>query len=294
MEVGVPISAWPLACPVCERELVSSGAVLRCAQGHSFDVAREGYVNLLTAKHRVAGLEGDVSPMLCARRRFLEAGHFEPLRQALVQLAGRALAEAGAAEKPAAVLEVGCGEGYYIGSLARELRGDIEGVRVFLGTDLSKSAAKLAARRYPGARFFIADVHRRLYVRDASIRVLLDVFAPRNPAEFARVVELGGALIVAIPAPDHLASLRERFGLLGLEEEKERRVAERFAGDFSLAERQELRFELRLSADEVRDVVEMGPNHWHHRLDQMVISDDELVTEASLVVMYLEREQVRV
>lgn len=281
-------SAYPLTCPVCDLDLVAEGPTLRCAHGHAFDVAREGYVNLLAAKHRVRGIEGDAVTQLQARRRLLEAGHFTPLRSAVAALAERALSESLRCEEPACVLEVGCGEGYYVGSLSQEL-GERFPKTVFLGTDLSKPAAKLAARRYPTVRFFIADVHKRIYVRDASVRVLLDIFAPRSPAEFARVLEPKGHAIIAIPAPDHLRGLRERFGLLGVEEEKERRVIERFGEAFSLAERQELRFQLTLSADELRDIVEMGPNHWHRSTAEMVVSESSIVTEASVVVMYLER-----
>jgi len=249
---------------VCEQALSRDASALVCPSGHAFDIAREGYVNLLTSRHSTRGIEGDTLAMLAARRRFLEGGWYDPLLGAVTREVAAALADQSepvvTSDARRCVAEVGCGEGHYLGGIARAL-GDPP--VAFVGADVSKGAARLASRRHPEATFIVADTNRRLYLRDGSVDVLLDIFAPRNPAEFSRVLAPGGVALVVIPSPSHLASLRRELGLLGVEEEKETRVVERFGGFFDLADRTELEFGLDLTADATRDLVEMGPNHWH-------------------------------
>jgi len=292
MDIDDAIDAWPLSCPLCEAELRSSRGTLSCASGHSFDIAREGYTNLLPSQHRISGVAGDVLDMLQARRRFLEAGHYAPLLELLADEAECHLRER-AATRPQAtgatsVVEVGCGEGYYVGNIATRL-GDAFGQDVScVGADLSKAAARLAARHYPHTTFVVADVNRRIYVHDSSASVLLDVFAPRNPAEFARVIEPGGIALIAIPAAAHLASLRDELGLLGIQEGKEDLVVARFSDEFRLAGRSELEYPLELSPDSARDLVGMGPNSWHRDGGSPVVGEP-VCTTASFVVLRLEK-----
>jgi 23S rRNA (guanine745-N1)-methyltransferase len=279
-----------LECPVCEAALRSTGLTLVCANGHSFDVAKEGYVNLLPPQHRSRGIEGDVREMLDARRRFLDAGYFDPLRDSLAEEVRTILSARTRDTGPPCVIEVGCGEGTYIGAIAEAAA---DSGAIFLGTDLSKAAVKLAAKRHPGVLFFVADVHRRIYLRNGAASVLLDVFAPRNPDEFARILEPGGSVIVVIPSEAHLAEVRATFGLLDVEPEKERRVLDRFAVGFRLADRREIGFALDLPADAVRDIIEMGPNHWHRGQETDIITsevgNENIATHASFVMLRFER-----
>lgn len=276
----------PLTCPVCKDTLGRDAQTLRCPAGHVFDVAREGYINLLPPQHKTRGIEGDPALMVRARRRFLSAGHYDPLRMLLAETVGELLSarDAGRAESaPAAVMEVGCGEGYYIGGIAEQLA--LRGA-AFLGTDLSKSAVRAAAKRHRGVLFFVADVNRRIYVRDGSVSVLLDVFAPRNPQEFARVVEPKGTTVVVIPGESHMASLIDQLDLLGIEKDKEQRVVERFESDFRLEERRELSYPMVLSASAVQDLVDMGPSRWHFRSKP---TGHTVTTEASFVLLEFAR-----
>lgn len=272
-----------LACPVCDRTLRRTDSAFECEEGHSFDVAREGYVNLLPSQHVRRGIAGDVAEMLQARRRFLDAGHYEPLLAEIAREA-EAVSDRCSDAASACILEVGCGEGYFIGGLS-ERRSASSRTR-FLGTDVSKNAVKHAARKYRNVTFFVADVHHRICVTNAGIDVLLDIFAPRNPSEFARVLAPGGSALIVIPGPTHLESLRAQLGLLHIEPDKERRVIERFADLLELRERREIRYALDLSASDVADVVEMGPNYWHERAPAAV---GPTATEASFVVLRFER-----
>lgn len=285
-----------LTCPICTEPLRLYDGTFRCPAGHSFDIAREGYVNLLPPQHRTRGMEGDLPEMLRARRRFLEAGYYAPLRDLLAKRVAALLDEGGNPEGPSAggppcIVEVGCGEGYYIGGIGAMLRERYGLTPHLFGMDLAKTAVRLAARRYPDVTFFVGDVNRRIYLESGSLRVLLDIFAPRNPAEFARVLAPGGRALVVIPAPEHLASIRADFGLLEIQEEKEQRVSERFAEGFDLVHREELRFPLQLPTRGVADLIAMGPNQWHMEPGWVMPErTTQLSTEAAFVVLVLERK----
>ena len=236
------LSHW-LRCPVCAADLHETGGCLVCPSRHAFDVARQGYVNLT---RRPVPNNADTAPMLDARARFLAAGHYEALADAVA-------AAAGPAER---IVEVGAGTGYY---LARALEAN-PGARG-LATDVSPAAAKRAARAHPRAGSIVADTWAGLPLRDGVADVVLCVFAPRNPAEFERVLSPGGTLVVAVPGADHLAELRERYDLLGVDRDKAEAVAASFPG--WRHRRTEVRAQLELSADEVADLIAMGPNAFH-------------------------------
>jgi hypothetical protein len=129
--------------------------------------------------------------------------------------------------------------------------------------DVSKEAARLAARRYQGVRFFVASTNRRMLFADRSVQVVLNVFAPRNPVEFGRIVARGGLLVVVIPQPGHLESLRSHLNLLGIEQDKRERVVEHMAGEFRLVGERAVEVEMALDGEELVDLVRMTPNYWH-------------------------------
>ncbi len=246
-----------LLCPICELPLGREGAAYRCPAGHNFDLAREGYVNLLRRPY-----PGDTKEMLRARRAFLDAGHYEPLAAALASRVVAHLAETGT-EMPR-LLDAGCGEGYYTAAICRAVRDRLPHARLdCYGVDVAKEAARLASRRVPEATFVVGNVKDRLPFADASLAVVLDVFAPRNAAEFARVLARGGLLLIAIPAPEHLAELRDTLSLLEVEPDKEIHVAAQLAADFTLADRQALELPLRLSGADLANLVAMSPSARH-------------------------------
>ena len=248
-----------LACPICGARLAPDGGALTCPTRHSYDVAREGYVNLLRTR-----TPGDTKEMLLARRRFLERGHYAPLSDAINGLVEAHLRDRGGETDGGSIADAGCGEGYYLGRLRPSLVAGAGGThRCHLGLDASKDAVRLAAKRYKDAVFVVADIKARLPLVDGSVEVLLNVFAPRNPAEFARVTVAGGLLLVVIPAPDHLAELRSSLRLLEIEEKKEQRVVEALADGFHLGGSNALEYELPLDAEDVLSLVRMTPNYWH-------------------------------
>ena len=187
------------SCPLCGGALARDARTCRCPAGHSFDIAREGYVNLLPANQRHSKAPGDDGSMAAARTRFLDGGWYAPLRDVLCALVEQ-YAPAGAA-----LLDAGCGEGWYTRALGSVIAR--KGART-AGVDLSKPAVKEAARRCPGAEFTVASVYH-LPVADAAADVLVDCFAPLAAAEYARVLRPGGTFLYVVPGPRHLWELKE-------------------------------------------------------------------------------------
>ena len=182
-------------CPVCKGALVPGERAWRCGDGHSYDVAKEGYVNLLITHQRRQREPGDSADMLRHRRRFLDAGHYAPLKEAVA-----ALVPVGAS-----VLDVGCGEGYYTRDLPNPL----------WGVDIAKAAVRLAAKRASGERvgahYAVASAYD-LPVLDGAADVVLSVFAPLHSPEFERVLRPdGGRVLTVVPGPKHLDGLKARF-----------------------------------------------------------------------------------
>jgi len=244
----------PLTCPVCHQPLNLQDGNLRCDQNHSFDLAREGYVNLLLG-HKRPKIQGDDRVMLAARRRFLDNGRYRPLSDAINKIVLDYLAGNG---EPI-VLDVGCGEGHYLG----QLRPLLPAGNCTFGLDVAKEAARLAAKRYPASRFVVSDVNGRIPFADQSIHILLNIFAPRHPAEFARIVAPGGLLLIVIPGPDHLCELRADLDLLDIEAEKRSRIVQQMVGLFTLKKVQALVIDLDLTQPNLTDLVQMTPNYWH-------------------------------
>jgi 23S rRNA (guanine745-N1)-methyltransferase len=256
-----------LICPVCGDDLHAAAGTLKCPQSHSFDIAKEGYVNLLLSGRRRAKILGDAQAMIRARRRFLEQGFYEPLSDALNQRVHHYLeTAAGAAPAPAplCVADMGCGEGYYVGRLKQALDRRLATTACrYFGMDISKQAARLAAKAYPDICFFVANTNDQILFATGSVHILLNIFAPRNPAEFARVLVPGGLLLVALPNPDHLADLPAELKLLGIEEDKQQHVLDHFAGAFTLAGQHTISHKLVLDSSQLVDLVRMTPNYWH-------------------------------
>ncbi|GLV58084.1 23S rRNA (guanine(745)-N(1))-methyltransferase [Dictyobacter sp. S3.2.2.5] len=244
-----------LVCPVCRMPLNFEQATLRCERGHAFDVAKEGYVNLLRKK-----LPGDTKEMVVARRAFFDQGYYEPVSDLLNRLLRVHLPDT--IEGPLRILDAGCGEGYYLGRLQQSLSNDY-GYMQGVGIDISKDAIRLAARRYPGSSFLVANLKEALPLVEQALTGMVNVFAPRNVAEYARVLQPGAPLLIIIPGSHHLEELRHSLHLLNIEENKQQHVIEQFAGTFDLLALHTLTYKLELEQGEIEQLVVMTPNYWH-------------------------------
>jgi 23S rRNA (guanine745-N1)-methyltransferase len=237
---------------VCGRELELAQSALRCAGGHSFDIARPGYVNLMPGGARPG--TADTAEMVAARCEFLAAGHYAALAGAVADLAAASVPPAG----PATVLDAGAGTGYYLSAVLDRLGPPATG----LAMDISTRALRRAARAHPAIGAVAWDVWQPLPVRDQAVSLIINVFAPRNGPEFRRVLRPDGALLVVTPVREHLAELAGA-GLLSVDDRKEERLAAALDGPFRLASRQELAIPLRLSRGDAATLIGMGPSARH-------------------------------
>lgn len=181
-------------CPVCSQRLRREERRYTCPQGHSFDIARQGYVNLLTVQQKHSLDPGDTRQQVMARRAFLEAGFYAPISQALNQAA----LDYGAQGE---ILDVGCGEGYYSARLASALGSPLTGL------DISKEAVRCAAGQYKAYAWLCATA-AHIPVPDGSVGTLSSLFALTLPGEFRRVLRKNGLFLQVLAAEDHLLGLK--------------------------------------------------------------------------------------
>lgn len=266
---GALAQALPLLrCPVCGGGLESAGAVVRCAEGHSFDVARQGYVNLVPGA-------GDSAAMVEARAAFLGAGHMRPL--------ARALADEASAGVDGALLDLGAGTGQYLTPVLEKLPD-----RAGIALDTSTAALKRLARAHERIAAVGADAWKPLPLGDGVAALVLSVFAPRSAPELARVLAPGGTLLAATPTTRHLYELVGALGLLSVPGDKEDRLDAQLASRFELVARRRVEHAMFLAREEAAQLVRMGPSAWH--LDERTADDrlaalpDPLTVTASVTL----------
>jgi 23S rRNA (guanine745-N1)-methyltransferase len=257
------LSDW-LRCPNCLADLHATDAlVLSCDNGHRFDANRRGYVSLVTGSRR---LIGDSPAMLDAREAFLGRGWYSFVRDALSELV--------IADNPQRVVDIGCGTGYYLRGVLKALTeesgtaAETATAHRALAMDLSAHAVARTVRavsQVPGTATagLVADVWSPLPVRDRATDVIINVFAPRNAAEFHRILAPGGLLAVVVPHQSHLQELRADGMALDVHENKKADLVTALHGRFSLESTRELSDVLSLSPTDVTALIGMGPSAHH-------------------------------
>lgn len=285
-----PATDLPLLCPVCRNSLRPGDGgtrTLECGAGHHFDAAKQGYFNFLVGKGTV--FEADTADMVAARFDFLSAGHYQPLADAVAELAAPALVSTPG--KRPAVLDAGTGTGHYLravldrvqqnrvrphnagkpGEAPEDSAPELVPVQA-IGLDISKFALRRAARMNPDAVNVVGDVWQPLPVADNVVDVVTVVFAPRNAPEFARVLRPGGRLVVVTPRPGHLEEIAGQAGLLGIEPAKDERLAMSLGQHFTpaLSASRNLDLALFLNPRDVANLALMGPAG--HHLDRAALA----------------------
>ena len=267
----------PLSCPVCGLLLVRQEATYVCDAKHTFDVAREGYVNLILPQHMRTRVPGDNAAMIDARARFLGAGHYAPVAEALVGTIAANLPEA----RPSVVVDAGCGDGYYLWRLRQSITATSADA---YGLDVSRHAIRRAARRDLCSTYVVASNHR-LPLQDRSIDVLFSHFSPVDPEEFVRVLAQGGKIILGLPGPEHLFSLKQLIYSTPVPHSLEDPLAACSA--LALTATRRIQFDLRIeSAQHVADLLAMTPFYWSASatIQELLKQRDRLDTTVDVIL----------
>ena len=232
-----------LLCPICGEELNLTGKQYVCPQSHSFDVARQGYVNLQTVQQKHSLNPGDTREQVLSRREFLEAGFYASIADTLVETAKKL-------NISGQILDVGCGEGYYSARLADALGAPLTGL------DISKEAVRCAAAKYKGKQWLCATA-AHIPVEDGSVSLLTSLFALTLPQEFSRVLKEGGYYFQVLAAEDHLLGLKGIiYDQLNF---KEKNTVPELPG-FELKESLPIRFSFTVEGQQIQNLFSMTPH----------------------------------
>ena len=259
-----------LLCPVCGQVLCREDRTLRCAVGHCFDIARQGYVNLLTVDRKHARHPGDTKEQVAARKQFLDGGYYRPIADAVCRLL--------MPYAPAAVLDAGCGEGYYLTRL-QEAMPQAE----YAGIDISKDAVRYAAVRNRKALWLTATA-AALPFPDASFDAVLSMFALTVEGEFARVLRPGGVYLQVLAGEEHLMGLKSVIYPQILRKEK---VLRPQLQGFRLEHSETLEFEFAVrDHGQVENLLSMTPHFWRISKEgaQRLAKTDRLEDRAQVIL----------
>ena len=231
-----------LMCPVCRETLVLNERTWRCENGHSYDVAKQGYVNLHVVQHKHSKNPGDTPESVQARRAFLSAGHYAPLQQAVVKLIRDLRIEN--------LLDIGCGEGYYTDAMQHE-------VMQCVGVDIAKNAVQVAAKLNKDITW-VVGTGATLPVQDQSIHLCTSLFSPIPEQEILRVLKEGAYLMVVTPGPQHLYAMREALFEEVKPHEPEKFV-EQLSQNFALVQSQLVDADLEMNQHDLKNLIAMTP-----------------------------------
>ncbi|AYX85649.1 methyltransferase domain-containing protein [Acinetobacter baumannii] len=231
-----------LMCPVCRQRLELVSKTWRCEQGHSYDIAKQGYVNLHVVQHKHSKNPGDTPESVDARRAFLQGGYYQPLQQAVVHLLKDLKAKM--------VLDIGCGEGYYTSAMQQV-------VEQCIGVDIAKNAVQRAAKLNDKVTW-VVGTGATLPVVNQSMDVCTSLFSPIPQTEILRVLKDDGYLIVVTPATDHLYAMREAL-FEQVNPHTPQKFVEQLQDLFELKEQQVIEAPLVLDQQALKNLIAMTP-----------------------------------
>jgi 23S rRNA (guanine745-N1)-methyltransferase len=249
-----------LQCPVCRKSLLNSADGYQCSNNHTFDAAREGYVNVLLAHKKNSKEPGDSKEMIRSRRRFLNLGLYDRISDGINETAAGNLPKH-RSERAFNILDAGCGEGFYLQRLKKFL-AQRPGTREYYGVDISKFAVRQATQRDRSMSWFVASVID-LPFAESSLDMVLNVFSPADFPEFSRVLRETGRLLIVSPGPRHLNGLREII-YPDAREHAPSTIREEVKGFFSLSAETRISYPLELKSREaIMDLLAMTPYFWN-------------------------------
>ncbi len=239
-------------CPLCGKSLFKEEQVLKCEKGHSFDISAEGYTHLLPPNKMHSKVPGDSKEMAASRSEFLDRGYYAPLLQCLTETVLK-LCDG---EAPA-ILDCGCGEGYYTSSIAKAVKNRFAKAKI-AGFDISRPSVKRAAKRGSEAEYAVASVFE-IPVADESFDILLNVFSPLSIKEYNRVLKSGGYYVYVVPAARHLWQLKAAIYDTPYENKEENTPYE----DFEHVEKIPVRYSVLIeNQKDIFSLFQMTPYYW--------------------------------
>ena len=231
-----------LMCPVCHEVLKLTGKTWHCVNNHSYDVAKQSYVNLHVVQHKHSKNPGDTPESVQARRAFLSAGFYAPLQQAVVEKIRELRIEN--------LLDIGCGEGYYTSAMQAE-------VLQCVGVDIAKNAVQVAAKLNKNVTW-VVGTGATVPILDASIDLCTSLFSPIPKPEILRVLKPHAYLMVVTPAKEHLYAMREAL-FAEVNPHEPHKFVTQLQDAFELVEESVVDAPLTLSQADLKHLIAMTP-----------------------------------
>lgn len=274
-------------CPVCDKQLSKRDNSYSCSEKHTYDIAKEGYVNLLLANQMRSKEPGDSKEMMIARSNFLNKGYFENLAGNLnnIILSHFEITQ----QNDYVVFDAGCGEGYYTDQIYKELAKKTGTPRVW-GMDISKEAIRFAAKRNKNIGFCVGSIFH-LPILDKSVDCAVNIFAPFREEEFQRVLKQNGFIIKVTPGAKHLMGLKD--ALYDNPYENDDRIPE--ISMFEIVESINLKYEIHVdNSEDIVNMLKMTPYFWNTnigKINDFIENTTELNTELDFVISVLQRRK---
>lgn len=282
------INSIPFKCPVCQQALSLDGRSYVCPNRHSFDLARQGYLNLLLAAQRRSKQPGDDDEMVLSRQRFLNQGYYQGLAAAIAEIVG-----AHPLGFEQSLLDMGCGEGYYLDYLRQAAVGHSETRQLeWAGVDISKRAVREAAKRRMGFQLAVASTVALPFF-DQSFDSLLSVFSPLSAAEALRLLKPGGQVILVGPGEQHLRGLMAEIYAELIPHSGNYAVLDSASG-LQLQQQSEILQTLTLTGSAIYDLLRMTPYYWQcsPAQQQALAERDSLSTPVHFYIQRYQRSAV--
>jgi 23S rRNA (guanine745-N1)-methyltransferase len=239
------IKAHNLVCPIDGEKLTQKNKQLVCDNGHTFDIARQGYVNLLPVQHKRTKQPGDSKAMVLARTEFLNSGIYQPIARQLTEIVFSQLKQ----DNEICLLDAGCGEGYYSDAVINDLSDrDASNIVSFVGLDISKDAIIQSTKRNKDISW-VVGTNRQPPVENESVDIILCLFGFLSVEGFNKILKPGGKIILVDPGPGHLKELREIIYAEVKKQDQLESLQKEMPG-FSLVERKSLRFKEKITNNE--------------------------------------------
>jgi len=269
-------------CPICEKSLLpdQSGKEYFCENNHHFDLAKEGYLNLLPVQQKHSKDPGDSRQMILARNSFLEAGFYAPLAKAVAENVDVLRKK----DQNMKLLDLGCGEGYYSRQIEALCRNSDQ--LELHGLDIAKNAIRSAAKKQKNAKYIVASSNKPPYA-DQYFDLVFRVYAPSSDQQLKRIIKLGGSLLIVTPGPRHLWQLKECIYDKVNEHSLELKLPEGFEQIYS----QRISYNISPDQDQRMALLNMTPFAWHadEEKQKRIHAPEKLEIETDFVLTLLKR-----